>query len=402
MHKPVAIHEQLYWVGVNDWETDIFEALWPLPQGVSYNAYLLTDTHTALVDTVKSSFLDSFLERLYQLLPAGKGLDYLIINHMEPDHSGAIRTLLHLFPHMQIVGNAKTAGMLEAYYGIRENVKVVADGDTLSLGQQELTFYLTPMVHWPETMMTYESRQQVLFSGDAFGGFGALEGDIFGDNLDLERYEPEALRYYANIVGKYSNMVQKALARLQNLPISTVAATHGPVFRNNAQWIVSRYDAWSRYEAEPGLVIAYASMYGHTEAMAEAVAVGSRQAGLAPVMLKHVSRTSLSELIALAWRYQGLVLGSCAYNGKAFPYMDLLARQLDNKLLQNRQVGLFGSYSWGGGGLRELQKFADEGKWNLCGEAVAAQGAASDSDLTACENLGAAVAQQTLKASPKA
>jgi flavorubredoxin len=396
MQKPIPICEDIYWVGVNDMTTDLFEAIWPLPQGVSYNSYLIKDEKCALFDTVKSSFFDPYLERLRTVMNDGQKIDYLVVNHMEPDHSGAISLLRQINPELTIVGNRKTAEFLKNFYGITDNVQVVADGDTLSLGKHTLRFHLTPMVHWPETMMTYETTKKVLFTGDAFGGFGALKGGIFDDEVDLDIFEYETLRYYSNIVGKYSPMVQKAMAKVGGEDIGIIAATHGPVYRSNPKYILNLYDRWSRYEAEKGVVVAYASMYGHTEQMAETIARSLAENGIDTIQFHNVSRTHLSYLITDTWRYKGIVLGSCTYNMKLFPLMESLVQNLDGKMMQQRVTGLFGSYTWSGGALKALQKQAEDGKWNLEQPTIEVLSAPSEED---CQNaclLGRRIAEQVL------
>ena len=271
MHNPIPVTGDIHWIGVNDRETDLFEAQWPLPEGVSYNSYLIRAGKTALIDTVKKTHLTQFLKKLKSLVAGGREkVDYLIINHMEPDHSGAVPVLKQLFPEMTIVGNKKTLELVKDFYGIEVGTMTIADGDVLDLGGHVLRFILTPMVHWPETMMTYDETSQVLFSGDAFGSFKTLDGGLFDDEINIARYDDEILRYFSNIVGKYSPMVQKAMARLQGIDIGVVASTHGPVWRKAPNYILDRYDLWSRYMAEPGVVVAYASMYGSTLEMAEA------------------------------------------------------------------------------------------------------------------------------------
>ncbi|MCF7886699.1 MAG: MBL fold metallo-hydrolase, partial [Candidatus Marinimicrobia bacterium] len=260
MHKPIPINDKIYWVGINDRETDLFEAHWPLPRGVSYNAYLIDDEKVALVDTVKSYFQTDYLDKIREIIGHDKKVDYLIINHMEPDHSGAIKELKEVYSDITIVGNKKTMNFLEGFYGVADNLKVIEDGDTLDLGDHKLKFYLTPMVHWPETMMTYDQTDGVLFSGDAFGGFGTLDGGIFDDELDTDFYEDETLRYFANIVAKYSRMVQRAIKKLGDLEINIVAATHGPIWRENPGKIINDYMKWSSYGTEKGVVVVYGSM----------------------------------------------------------------------------------------------------------------------------------------------
>lgn len=388
MHDPIEITKDLYWIGVNDYETDLFEAQWPIPEGVSYNSYLITGKKTALIDTVKKTHLTQFVEKIRALLTGGRTLDYLVINHMEPDHSGAIPILRQLFPEMSIVGNKKTIDMVGSFYGITTGTTTIADSDELDLGGHVLTFALTPMVHWPETMMTYDKTSRVLFSGDAFGSFKSLDGGIFDDELDIGRYEGEMLRYFSNIVGKYSPMVLKAMARLEHLDVSAVASTHGPVWRKNPEYVTARYGRWSRYEAEPGVMVAYASMYGSTRKMAEAVCRGLTLGGVRDIRLHDVSRVHSSYLIRDAWRLKGVVLGSSTYEMGLFPAMRALVELLEEKKLKNRTLGIFGAFGWTGGAVKDLRSFVDKSGWSLVEPLVEVKCSPDASQLDMCVRLG--------------
>jgi flavorubredoxin len=394
MKHPIAVCGHIYWVGVNDYETQLFENLWPLPKGVSYNSYIIVDDKIALIDTVKQSFLPNLVSKIEQLLPPGRTLDYLVINHMEPDHSGSLKLFPKLFPQMKIVGNKRTAEFLESYYGITSPLMVVNEGDILDLGHHKLTFYLTPMIHWPETMMTYETTAKILFSGDAFGGFGALEGGIFDDEVKVDYYERETLRYFSNIVGKFSPMVQKALARLKGLDIGTIAAAHGPIWRENPGHIIEQYDRWSSHQTEPGAVIAYGSMYANTQRMAEAVARALAEAGVQEIRLHHASTSHLSYILTDVWRFKGLALGSCTYDNRLFPPLRLLLDFLKDKgAAENRQLGIFGSYGWSGGAVKEIQDFASQGNWTVVEPIVQVKGAPTQETLEQCFILGKNLAE---------
>jgi flavorubredoxin len=388
VHSAVSISDSLTWVGVNDRETDLFEGIWPLPRGVSYNSYLLRDAKCALIDTVKHSAAERYVEKIRSCLDPGQRVDYLIVNHMEPDHSGSIRALLSIFPEMKIVGNKKTAEFLERFYGIREGVVVVDDGATLELGSHTLSFHLTPMVHWPETMMTYDAAARALFSGDAFGGFGALHGGIFDDEVDLPFFEEEILRYFANVIGKYSGMVDKAIAQVAGLDIRLIAPTHGPVWRKDPAGIVARYQRFCRHEGEEGVVIVYGSMYGFTERMMEAVAAGLAEEDVSRIRVHDVFRTHASYLIRDAWRFRGLILGSPTYDTKLSPPMDAFVRLLEHKALKRRVLGLFGTFGWGGGGVRTLLECVKNLEWDLVEPVVEARCAPTPEDLAQCVALG--------------
>ena len=383
MHYPIPIAQDIYWIGVNDFETDLFEALWPLPQGITYNSYIILDRKTVLIDSVKSSFLNSYIEKLRTALPEGKVVDYLIINHMEPDHSGSINALLDLFPAMQIIGNKKTGELLESFYGIKDRFIVIGDGDIIDLGIHKLRFLITPMVHWPETMMTYETSEQILFSGDVFGGFGAFSGAVFDDEVDLVFFKHEILRYFSNIIGKYSSMVQKAIDKVRKYDISLIASTHGPVFRKNPDFIIDSYYAWSKYEAHPGATIVYGSMYGNTQKMAETIARTCVEEGIS-VALRNVSREHVSFAISDSWQNKLLFLGSPTYNTRLFPYLDLFLRSIDDKFLQTRIIGIFGSYSWSGGAVKMLRELSQKGSWNIVDPILEAKSSPTVNDLELC------------------
>lgn len=369
MELVTKIVDGVYYVGVNDRDTYLFENMWPLTKGVSYNSYLVVDEKTALIDTVKVSKMKEYIERITELLD-GKQLDYLIINHMEPDHSGAIASIVHAYPNVKIVGNKKTFEFIKAMYGVNGNFYEVKDGDELDLGSRKLKFYLTPMVHWPETMMTYDLKDKILFAGDAFGGFGSLDGGIFDDEVDVKYFENEIRRYYSNIVGKFGPMVQKALQKLSSLEIKIVCSTHGPVWRTNPDHIISAYDRWSKYMYEEGVVIAYGTMYGSTEKMADYIARILAEEGVKNIRVMNTSTTHESFIINEIWRFKGVILGTCTYNNWIFPPMENLVINLAHKGLPNRVFGVFGTYGWSGGGVKGILEYIQKNKWTLVGEPV--------------------------------
>ncbi|MCB1195481.1 FprA family A-type flavoprotein [bacterium] len=397
MDQIVPIIDDIYWVGAVDHETHLFENYLPLPRGVVYNAYCIVDEKVALIDTVKSITSVKYLTKLKNLL-GGKKIDYLIINHMEPDHSGSAKFVKELYPDIKIIGNKKTFEFLEHFYGITDGLYLVNDMDELDLGKHKLKFYMTPMLHWPETMMTYDQTTSLLFSGDAFGGFGTLDGSIFDDEVDTEYFEDEILRYFSNIVGKYSIMVQKALAKLGSLDVKIICSTHGPVWRKNPGHIINLYDKWSRHEAEEGVVMIYGSMYGNTERMMQAIARGLASEDITKVRIHNVSRIHTSYLIRDIWRYKALILGAPTYNMKLFPLMNNLVQALDNLMIKNRILGLFGTYGWSGGGVKTLTEFAKKGKWELVEPIIEARCSPNEEDVNNCILLGKNISKQ-LKAS---
>lgn len=387
----IKVSESTYWIGVNDRRKNLFENIWPLPNGVSYNSYLIDDRKTALLDTIETGSNGSYVESI-EKITGDKGLDYLIINHMEPDHSGEIGSIVRRYPNIRIVGNNKTFKILEAYFGIKDNLIEVKDGDTLELGEHTLKFVMTPWVHWPETMMAYDCTDHTLFSGDAFGTFGTLDGSIFDDEIDFEHYREEMRRYYSCIVGKYSNMVQKAFAKLNGTTINCICPLHGPVWRTNPQKVVELYDRWSRYVARKGVVIVYASMYGNTAHIADYIGRRLTENGVKEVKIYDVSKTHISYLISDIWKYEGVILGSCAYNAGMFPLMENLTREIENYGIKNKQLGIFGSHSWNGGGVRALQTFAQNIGWQVVGEPQDIYGTPNVQSLAQCDQIAVAMA----------
>lgn len=353
----------IHYVGVNDRNKHKFENLWPLPYGVSYNAYLITDEKNVLVDTADAAYTDRLLDNITDVIGDGK-IDYLVINHMEPDHSASIRFIRQKYPQMTIVGNAKTLEMVKGYYGIDDNTLCVKNGDCLSIGNRTLTFYLTPMVHWPETMMTYCPDEKVLFSGDAFGCFGTLDGGITDSQLNTGKYWNEMVRYYSNIVGKYGPAVQMALKKLSDLEIKTICSTHGPIWQDEIPNVVNIYDRLSRYEAEPGVVIAYGSMYGHTEQMAEEIARELAANGIKEIVLHNVSHDDPSYILQNIFRYRGLIIGSPTYSNKLFPAVESLINMIATREIKDRTFAYFGSYTWAGAAVKHLASFAESMKWD--------------------------------------
>ncbi|MDF2545364.1 MAG: flavodoxin [Anaerosolibacter sp.] len=384
MFNSVSITDQIYWVGINDRRTALFENLWPLDHGVAYNSYLIVDEKIALVDTVDGGQTSEYLGKIKQIIGPDRKVDYLIVNHMEPDHSGTMQSIVELYPDIKIVGNPKTFDMIQNFYGITENHYAVKEGDVIDLGKHRLKFYMTPMVHWPETMMAYEETNQILFSGDAFGSFGALDGGIFNDEVDMHFFEDEMRRYYSNIVGKYGATVQSALKKLSSLEIKTICATHGPIWRNDISTVVSLYDQWSKYEAEEGVVIVYGTMYGNTGKMAETIGRTLSEEGIKNIKIYDASKTHASFILRDIWKYKGLIIGSCAYNTAMFPPVQSLTDKLLHVGLKNRILGIFGTYSWNGGGVSNLMKFAEAIKLPVVTEPVEAKCAACGNDIEGC------------------
>lgn len=389
----VKINDFLYYIGVNDRQTQLFENQWPLERGVSYNSYVIKSTKTALLDTVKITKVDDFVTKLKEVLE-GRDLDYLVIHHMEPDHSGAIETIIDLYPNVKLVGNKKTFELLENFYEVKDNLVLVDDFDTLDLGEVSLKFVKTPMVHWPESMVSYEEKSGILFSQDAFGGFGALDGTIFDDEINWDLYKSETRRYYSNIVGKFSKQVQAALKKLADFKINMVCPVHGPVWRENPDKIIECYDKWSKQETQDGAVIVYGTMYGNTEMMAEAIARRLAERGVKNIKMFDVSKTHKSYILNEIWEYKALILGSCTYNNDLFPLMSDLVNVLKMNKLQNRVVAVFGSYSWSGGALKALKEFRDASAMDIVETTVETKSAPSKDDYMMLRQIADEVADK--------
>lgn len=369
MNEKTLITGRIHYVGVNDRQKHLFEGMWPLPQGVSYNSYLIDDDITCLVDTVDAAYFDVFLGKIHDVI-GSRPIQYLIINHMEPDHSGSIRLIKQQYPDIVIVGNRQTFGMIEGYYGVTGERYEVREGDFLDLGHHKLRFYLTPMVHWPETMMTLDETDGVLFAGDAFGCFGTLDGGFLDTRINTDKYWDEMTRYYANIVGKYGNPVQKALAKLAGLPIRTICSTHGPVWTELAPRVVGIYDRLSRYEAEEGVVIAYGSMYGHTEQLAEAIAAELSAQGIRDIVMHNVSKSHPSYILRDIFRYRGLIFGSPTYCNHVYPEVESLLEKVLLREVKGRYLGLFGSFTWAGAAVKRMRELVEKGKFEPVGDPV--------------------------------
>ena len=396
MDQKTLIKGKIHYVGVNDRHKHLFEGMWPLPYGVSYNSYLIDDDIVALVDTVDACFFETYLRKIRGVI-GDRPIQYLIINHMEPDHSGSIRLIKQHYPDIIIVGNKQTFGMIEGYYGVTGERYEVKDGSMLDLGHHKLKFYLTPMVHWPETMMTFDETDGVLFSGDAFGCFGALDGGFLDTRINTDRYWEEMTRYYANIVGKYGNPVQKALAKLSGLPVTVICSTHGPVWTENIVRVVGVYDRLSRYEAEEGVVIAYGSMYGNTEQMAEAIAAELSVQGIRNIVMHDVSQSHPSYILKDIFKYRGLIVGSPTYSNQIYPEVESLLSKILVREVKGRYLGWFGSFTWAGAAVKRIAEFAEKSKLEIVGDPVEMKQAMKDITYEQCGNLARAMADRLKK-----
>ena len=368
------ISERIYHVGVNDSAKTLFEGLWPLPCGVSYNSYVVADEKVALIDTVEHGFEDEFMANINEAV-GDRPLDYLVVNHMEPDHSSLVRYMLEKYPEMMIVANAKTLPMLTGYYGITaDKVLVMKEGESLSLGSCSLSFHMIPMVHWPETMVTWMAEENTVFAGDAFGTFGAIDAEVVDSEDTFEKYRDEMMRYYSNIVGKYGVPVQSALKKLSGLEVRRICSTHGPVWEKCIPEVVALYDKMSRYEVERGVCIVYGSMYGNTAAAAEALAEELKALGV-PCAIHDLAGNvnpglGVSGALRDVFRYDTIVAASPTYNNGIFPPVETFMRALQSRLIKGRRFFALGSYTWSGASVNLLNEMASSMGFEVLGNGL--------------------------------
>jgi len=351
----VYVSEAVKYVGVDDKTIDMFESQYVVPDGVSYNSYLILDEKTVLMDTVDARGMQQWEQNLKEALGDRK-LDYLVISHLEPDHAGSIGRLLELYPDIVLVGNAKTFQMLPQFFDIQLDDRSieVKEGDTLSLGTHTLHFYMAPMVHWPEVMVTYESSEKVLFSADGFGKFGAMDAE------DDEGWACEARRYYFNIVGRYGASVQALLKKAAKLDIAVICPLHGPVLNENLDYYIGLYDTWSSYKPEnSGVLIAYASIHGNTAKAARKLGEMLREKGVEKVVVSDLAREDMAEVIEDAFRYDRMVLAAASYDGGVFPCMHDFLSHLQSKAYQKRTVGILENGSWGPTAARTMKSMLE-------------------------------------------
>lgn len=350
MYCVKTIKDDLFWVGGSDRRLALFENAYPIPKGISYNSYVLLDEKTVLFDTVDRAITGQFLENVEAVL-GGRDLDYIVVNHMEPDHCATLGEIVRRYPEVQVICNAKTVPIINQFYefGVDSRAVIVKEGDTFCSGKHTFTFYMAPMVHWPEVMVTYDTTDKVLFSADAFGTFGAMNGNLFADEVNFEReWLDDARRYYSNIVGKYGPSTQTLLKKIADLDIQILCPLHGPVWRSNICWYMDKYLAWSSYTPEENaIMIAYGSIYGNTENAANILACRLAERGVRNIVMYDVSNTHPSVIISEAFRCSHLVFASATYNGGIFSSMEHLLLDMKAHNVQNRTVALMENGSWG-------------------------------------------------------
>lgn len=389
------VTEDLFWIGANDHRLALFENAHPIPNGVSYNSYVLLDEKTVLFDTVDWAVCRQFLENLEHVLN-GKPLDYIVVNHFEPDHGASLEEVILRHPEATIICSTKAVNIIKQFnISVNKDFDTVKEGDTRCFGKHTVAFVEAPMVHWPEVMVTFDTTNGVLFSADAFGSFGALDGKLFNDEVNFDRdWIDDARRYYTNIVGKYGVFVQKLLTKASGIDIKMICPLHGPVWRNNLEYFIDKHDKWSKYEPEEkGVLIAYASMYGNTEAAAQCLAAKLVEKGCTNVKVYDVSNTHVSQLISESFKLSNIVLASVTYNTGLFPAMLDYLEDMKALEVQNRTIALMENGSWGPRAASHMTNFINNNLKNmtLLEPKVTIKSAGKDSDVQNIDALADAI-----------
>ena len=396
MHCVKKVTDDLYWIGGSDRRLALFENVYPIPRGVSYNSYVLLDEKTVLLDTVDASISGLFFENLEYVLN-GRTLDYLIVNHMEPDHCAVIGDVVRRYPDVKLVCNAKTVPMLKQFFDfpVDDRTVIVKEMDTLCTGRHTFAFVMAPMVHWPEAMVSYDTVDKILFSADGFGTFGAINGNLFADEVDFERdWLDDARRYFINIVGKYGVQVQNLLKKAATLEIKMICPLHGPIWRENLGWFIEKYDTWSSYKPEDqAVMIAYASIYGNTENAAEILASKLADKGVKNIAMYDVSVTDPSVIVSESFRCSHLVFAAPSYNGGIFTKMETVLSELKAHSLQNRTVAIMENGTWAPVAGRQMREiFAGMKNIELLEEGVTIRSAVKEAQEASLEALAEKIA----------
>ena len=396
MHCVKKVTDDLYWIGGSDRRLALFENVYPIPRGVSYNSYVLLDEKTVLLDTVDASISGLFFENLEYVLN-GRTLDYLIVNHMEPDHCAVIGDVVRRYPDVKLVCNAKTVPMLKQFFNfpVEDRTVIVKEMDTLCTGKHTFAFVMAPMVHWPEAMVSYDTVDKILFSADGFGTFGAINGNLFADEVNFERdWLDDARRYFINIVGKYGVQVQNLLKKAATLEIKMICPLHGPVWRENLGWFIEKYDTWSSYKPEDqAVMIAYASIYGNTENAAEILASKLADKGVKNIAMYDVSVTDPSVIVSESFRCSHLVFAAPSYNGGIFTKMETVLSDLKAHSLQNRTVAIMENGTWAPVAGRQMREiFAGMKNIELLEEGVTIRSAVKEAQEASLEALAEKIA----------
>ena len=396
MYCVKKIQDDLFWVGGSDRRLALFENAFPIPRGVSYNSYLLLDEKTVLFDTVDGAILDNFCENIAHVLN-GRDLDYVFVHHMEPDHSSSLERVLRKYPNAKIVTNAKTVAYIKQFFdfeNIDEKIVIVKEGETFSTGKHNFAFVLAPMVHWPEVMVSFDTTTGTLFSADAFGTFGAMNGNIFADQVDFEKeWLDDARRYYTNIVGKYGPQVKSLLEKASTLDIKMICPLHGPIWRKNIGWYVDKYMKWATYTPEDkAVVIAYGSVYGNTENAMNILACKLGDLGVRNIKMYDVSNTHPSQLVSEAFRASNLVFASITYNNGIFTNMKNVLEDLKNHNIQNRTVALVENGTWGPLVNKQMKEIVEGMKnMTILNETVTIKSSLKESQMDALDSMAKAI-----------
>lgn len=390
MHREIA--KGVYYVGVDDHHTGLFENLWTLPYGVSYNSYLIVDEKVALIECVKEPWSEEWLANIREIIDPSR-IDYIIMNHMEPDHTGALPDIAKIAERAVMIYTQKASDMQKSFYNIPLRERVVGDLEEISLGNRTLKFVHAPFLHWPETMMTFDTQDGVLFSCDAFGSFGALNGNHFDDEIDMRMIESESRRYLSAIIASYLKFVQQGIAKVKglNLGLKIIAPSHGPIYRKDPMWIVERYAEWTSPKLERNCVIVYGSMYGFTYRLA--MMLKKELVGLGVEVKTHnVSYSEMSRIITDTLRAGVIVLGSPTYDAFPFPRIWTIVDEMECKRFAKRPVGLFGTYGWGGGGIKRLQKQLEDMGFDILQPIISVHGRPTPQEVEDCKKLAQAIA----------
>ncbi len=397
MHNIRKINSDLFYVGASDRRLALFENVYPIPRGVSYNSYVLLDEKTVLLDCADLAVLPQFIENIAAALN-GRGLDYIVINHLEPDHAATIEDVVMRYPEAKIVTNAKAANMIRQFFDfdLDSRLMTVGETDTLATGRHELKFVNAPMVHWPEVMVTYDAIDHILFSADAFGTFGALSGNIFADEVNFDRdWLDDARRYYINIVGKYGVQVQGLLKKAAALQIDVICPLHGPIWRKDVGYFINKYDIWSKYEPEQkGVMMVCGSIYGHTAAAAERLATMLAEKGVKEIAVYDASQTDVSTLVSEAFRFSHIVIAAATYNGGIFTPIENLLTDLKAHNFQNRHIALIENGTWAAQSGKQMRAMLDEMKaLTIVGNTITLKSAMKEGQASELEALADEIAK---------
>ncbi|MFW9835087.1 MAG: FprA family A-type flavoprotein [Candidatus Thorarchaeota archaeon] len=392
MHRELA--KGVYYIGVDDHHTELFENLWKIPFGVSYNSYLIVDEKIALVETVKGPWSKEWLDNIQEIIDP-KDIDYIILNHMEPDHTSSLPDIAAIASNATLVYTDRASDMQKSFYGVSLKEKVVEDFEEISLGKKTLKFIHAPFLHWPETMMTYIIEDEILLSCDAFGSFGALNGKVFDDEIDMRLIESESRRYLSAIITSYFKFVQRAISKVRDLGIGikVVGPSHGPIYRKDPLWILNKYDEWTHPELEKYVTIIFGSMYGYTHRLALRLKKELMGLGV-EVKIHNISYTDMSNVLVDAVRPSVLVVGAPTYDAHPFPKIWAFANEVKGKRFPVNKVALFGTYGWGGGGVKKLQQMFEEMRFEVLEPVVRVKARPSDEEAEQIKTLAKTIAEQ--------